>query len=204
GAGSLAVAAGVAAAAGIAPAAAADMPAPILKAPPAAGAFWISAEALVWATKGDHLPALVTTSPDGTPQSQAGVLGQPGTAVLFGSDDINDRFRAGARVRAGYWFDPQHTRGIELHAFMLDRDATKFALGSGGSPILAQPFTDAVSGEQKAFLTAFPGNFSGSVAIDDTSRLFGAGAAYRTELCRACAFGSVSGVVGYRYLHLRD
>src|SRR5262249_18903718 len=116
----------------------------------------------------------------------------------------NDRFRAGARVRAGYWFDPQHTRGIELHAFMLDRNATSFALSSGGSPILAQPFTNAVTGQPSAFLAAFPGSFSGSVAIDDSSRLFGAGAAYRTELCRTCAFGSVSGVVGYRCLHLRD
>jgi hypothetical protein len=188
-----------------APAGAADLPAPILKAPPpAGGAFWFSAEALAWASKGDHLPPLVTTSPAGTPRVQAGVLGQPGTAVLFGNDDVNDRFRAGARVRAGYWFDPQRTRGIELDAFMLDRSATKVALSSGAFPILAQPFTDAVSGAQNAALVAFPGSFSGLVAIDDTSRLFGAGAAYRTEFCRACGFGSVSGIVGYRYLRLRD
>src|SRR5262249_10604760 len=45
---------------------------------------------------------------------------------------------------------------------------------------------------------------AGSVAINDTSRLLGAGAAYRTEFCRSCAFGSVSGLIGYRFLRLRD
>src|SRR5262249_20067495 len=156
--------------------------APVLKAqPPAGGVFWISAEALAWAAKGDHLPPLVTTSPAGTPLAQAGVIGQSGTSVLFGNDDVSDRFRAGARVRAGYWFDPQRTRGIELYAFMLDRDATKLTFSSNTFAILAHPYTDAVSGLPSASLVAFPGTFSGSVAIDDTSRLFGAGAAYRTE-----------------------
>src|SRR5262249_31926970 len=151
--------------AGVAPTAAADLPpAPFLKAPPSAtGAFWISAEALIWSTKGDRLPPLVTTSPPGTPLPQAGVLGQPGTAVLFGNDDVNDRFRAGARVRAGYWFDPWRSRGIEVDAFVLDRGSTGFALRSAGSPILAHPFIDADSGVPRSFLVAFPGSLTGSI-----------------------------------------
>src|SRR5882757_945505 len=67
------------------PAAAADLP---LKARPAApadaGQFWAEMEYLAWSVKGDRLPPLVTTSPAGTPQAQAGILGPPSTTVLFG------------------------------------------------------------------------------------------------------------------------
>src|ERR1043165_2093799 len=73
------------------------------------GGFWIGAEYLNWTTKGDRLPALVTTSPAGTPAAQAGVLGAAGTEVLFGNESVQDSWRSGARVQGGYWFDPQHT-----------------------------------------------------------------------------------------------
>src|SRR5262249_8695129 len=145
-----------------------------------------------------------TTSPAGTPQAQAGVLGAPGTSVLFGGDSVNDRWRSGGRISAGYWLDPHRTAAVEASFFMFDRSSTGFATSSGGNPILAQPFTDATTGLQSARLVAFPGLTSGSIAIGETSRLLGAGAAYRTELCRTCALGSVSGLVGYRFLRLRD
>ena len=40
--------------------------------------WWASADYLMWWVQGNQLPALVTTGPG------AGVLGQPGTSVLFG------------------------------------------------------------------------------------------------------------------------
>jgi hypothetical protein len=190
----------------LAPAAAADLkPRPLLKAPPPTpSAFWIGAEYLLWSSKGDRLPPLVTTSPPGTPQALAGVLGAPGTTVLFGGDGSNDRWRSGARVRAGYWLDPQHSGAIEANVFILDRNSAGFAASSDGNPILAQPFVNALTGAQDASLIAFPGFSSGSIAINDPSRLFGAGIDYRTEICRSCTLGSVSGLVGYRFLWLRD
>jgi hypothetical protein len=194
-------------AASLAPAAAADLkPKPLLKAPAPAppSAFWIGAEYLLWSAKRDKLPPLVTTSPPGTPLAQAGVLGAPGTSVLFGDASTNDRWRSGARVRAGYWLDPQHSSGIEASVFILDRTSSGFAASSSGTPILAQPFIDASTGLPNAILIAFPGVSSGSIGISDPSRLFGAGADYRRELCRSCALGSVSALVGYRFLWLRD
>src|SRR5262245_31050548 len=192
---------------GLMPAGAADLPVKaIYKAPPPplSGGFWIGAEYLLWSAKGDKLPPLVTTSPAGTPAPLAGVLGTPGTSVLFGDSSVNDRWRSGVRVSAGYWFDPLHTTGIEANFFMLNPNSTGFAASSNGNAILARPFVDAITGLPAAQLIAFPGFSAGSVAINDTSRLLGAGAAYRTEFCRSCAFGSVSGLIGYRYLHLRD
>src|SRR4051812_18535863 len=81
---------------------AADMQArPVLKAPPPAAETWFAAEALAWWAKGDRPPPLVTTSPDGTPIFQAGVLGQPGTTILFGNQAVADDARAGVRISAG-------------------------------------------------------------------------------------------------------
>src|SRR5262249_58888944 len=87
---------------------------------------------------------------------------------------------------------------------MLGRTSTGFAASSNGNPILARPFLDATSGLQNSALIAFPGLTTGSVAMSDTSRLLGAGAAYRKEICRSCVLGSVSGLLGYRFLRLRD
>src|SRR5882757_3784944 len=110
-------------AAGCPQAEAADLTAkPILKAPPpppSVGGFWLGAEYLNWSIKGDKLPPLVTTSPPGTPIGQAGVLGAPGTSVLFGNGSTANGWRSGVRVRGGYWFDSQRTEGVEAQFFIL-------------------------------------------------------------------------------------
>jgi len=191
---------------GLPPAQAADFPAqPVFQPPPPppAGELWIGAEYLYWSAKGDKLPALVTTSPPGTPQAQAGLLGLPATSVLFGDKNVNDGWRPGVRARGGYWFDPQHIQGLEAQFFFLGTSTTGYANSSGGTPILAQPFIDAVTGPN-TLLVAFPGLVSGSIAISDSSRLYGAGAAYRRELCRSCGFGSISGLIGYRFMRLQE
>jgi hypothetical protein len=135
---------------------------------------------------------------------QAGVLGAAGTSVVFGNNTVNDHWRSGVRLSAGYWFDPLRSTGIEAQFFILGRQSTDFTASSGGNPILAQPFLNAFTGFPDTSLIAFPGVTSGSVAVHDTSRLLGAGAAYRMEFCRTCAFGSVGGLIGYRYLRLQD
>ena len=84
--------AALAATAGCDLAVAADLPV-ITKAAPLALAdpdrFWVGMDYLAWSVKGDRLPPLVTTSPAGTPLAQAGVLGPPGTTVLFGDSSVN-------------------------------------------------------------------------------------------------------------------
>src|SRR5258707_15873832 len=91
------------------PAAAADLP---LKArPPApadAGQFWVEMEYLAWSVKGDRLPPLVTTSPAGTPQAQAGILGPPSTTVLFGDSSVNGGWGPGGGAGARDRLAPPH------------------------------------------------------------------------------------------------
>jgi hypothetical protein len=189
---------------GLAQAAAADLPG-LPRAPaavaPAGGGFWIGAEFLYWSAKGDRLPPLVTTTtPGGT-----GILGSPGTALLFGNQTVNDDWRPGGRLQAGYWFDPDRKMGIEGHFFGLADSKTNFRASSTGAPGLAVPFFNISTNAPDALLVASgAGPLSGTVSFNETSRLLGAGMVFRGEICSTCAFGSVSGLVGYRYLHLRD
>src|SRR5262245_36117689 len=185
-------------------AAAADMPAKAPPPPPqAGGSFWAEAEYLYWQIKGDKLPALVTTGPD-TLLATAGVLGAPGTSVLFGQSTVNQDWRSGVRVRAGYWFDPGKTMGIEAHFFGLENASTDFFASSSTTPVLARPFFNTITNAQDSQLVAFPGFATGQVSVSETSNLLGAGIAFRKRLCEACALGPVSGIVGYRYLRLKD
>lgn len=38
---------------------------------------WVSAEYLLWWSKGNEIPPLVSSSPAGTPRADAGVIGSP-------------------------------------------------------------------------------------------------------------------------------
>jgi len=185
-------------------ASAADLPVKGPAPPPqAGGSFWAEAEYLYWQTKGDKLPALVTTGSSAV-LATAGVLGAPDTSVLFGQSTVNQDWRSGVRVRAGYWFDPARTVGIEAHFFGLENISTDFFASSNGEPVLARPFFNTTSNAQDAQLIAFPGLTAGQVSASETSHLLGAGIAFRKRLCDVCAVGPVTGIVGYRYLRLKD
>ena len=184
---------------------AADLPL-VTKAPPpplSGGSFWAEVDYLAWTVKGDKLPPLVTTSVAGTPLAQAGVLGVPGTSVLFGDSTTNDKWRSGLRAQLGYWFDSQHKAGIEGSFFGLEQASTGFSASSSGTPILARPFFDASLNQQAATLIAFPGLVAGSVSINETSRLYGAGILYRQEI-GSWGAERFSVLAGYRYLHASD
>jgi Putative beta barrel porin-7 (BBP7) len=193
----------VAAACHSAPAAAAELPLPT-KAPPAAQdetPFWADMDYLEWSVSGDKLPPLVTT---GTPpQATAGVLGAPGTAILFGNSTVNSDWRPGGQINGGYWFDPGHTSGVELNVFGLADTTANFAASSSGSPILARPFTDATTGLPNTLLIAFPGFLAGSVSVSDRSSLFGAGAFYRQDI-GTWSGERISALIGYRFLYESD
>jgi hypothetical protein len=171
--------------------------------PAGPGQLWLSMEYLAWSVSGDKLPALVTTSPPGTAQASAGILGIAGTSVLFGDSTVDGDWRSGGRVSGGYWFDRGHTSGVEVSFFGLERASTGFNANSGSFPILARPFTDAATGQQNANLIAFPGFLSSSVTASETSNLLGADAVYRRDIGY---FGRehLSALFGCRFLYASD
>lgn len=183
---------------------AADLP---LKAPPkipnSGNLFWAEVDYLAWSVKGDRPPPLVTASPAGTPLAQAGVIGAPATTVRFGDANVNGGWRSGGRLQAGYWFDPSRSKGVEVSLFDLQDASTGFAANSGTNAILAQPFFNALTNQQNAALVSFPGLLTGAIAVNETSRLLGAGALYRQDI-GSWGGQRISALIGYRYLHASD
>jgi hypothetical protein len=168
-----------------------------------AGRFWVEADYLLWRVRGDSLPPLVTTSPQGTARADAGVLSNPGTTTLFGNSTVNNDWRSGGRIQAGYWLDSEQKWGIEANFFMLDDADANFSAASNGNPILARPFFNAITNHPDAELIAFPGVATGQISIRETSTLLGTGVWLRRNLCCGECY-RLDALVGYRYLHLGD
>jgi hypothetical protein len=162
--------------------------------------FWVSADYLLWWTKDERLPALVTVGAvrDAVP----GALGQPGTQVLFGGD-INTPVQSGGRFRGGYWFTPDQTIGLDGTFFFLGEQATHFGVVSDGVPVLARPFVNAVSNRQDADLVAFPRLQSGGVTASLLSRFWGIDTNLRSMLFRGPSY-QVSVLGGFRFLDLNQ
>lgn len=146
------------------------------------GYTWIRADYLFWWTKGVELPPLVTTGVNQT-ASQAGVLAQPGTTVLLGNQSVINDQRNGGRFKAGYWRDQGRMVGIEGEYLFLSNEDFGFTQTSPGTPILARPFTNALTGAQDSELVAFPGIVAGTVSSAVESTLNSAGARFRFNAC---------------------
>lgn len=185
---------------------------------------YISLDALLWFVQTDHLPALVTTSPIGTPQNEAGVLGLSSTTVLFGNQSVNGQMRPGGRVQGGVWLDPLQTVAVEGHYYALATASTNyfasgtFAPGPSGGPILARPFFDdnPTVNAQSSALVAYP-NFqlppffdlrpfvlNGSIQIRESSNLQSAGAGGRFGLNAPDAQVRWTGWAGWRYFNMNE
>ncbi len=162
--------------------------------------WWFSSEYLLWWIKASPTPPLVTTSPVGTPRSLAGVL--PGAGVLLGGD-LDSSSHSGLRFTLGYWFDCDRTIGLEGSYFFLGERSVNFANASTGTPILARPFFNAVTGLEDSELVAFPNVLAGGVQVTASSRLTGADLNLRTNLWRGCCW-RIDWLTGFRYLSLDE
>ena len=100
------------------------------------GKFWVRPEYLLWWERGFSTPPLVTTSPSGTSQSDAGILGMPGTTILAGNDVEGNGARSGERISLGYWLDPCREYGIEAIYNGLGQQTWQSAFDSTTTPIL--------------------------------------------------------------------
>ncbi len=162
--------------------------------------WWIGVDYLLWWTKGDRLPVLITSGAPNDPLP--GALGQPGTQTLFGGD-YNSRVRSGVRLRGGYWFTPDQTFGMDATFFFLGGQSASFYDSSNGDPVLARPFFNVNTGHEDAFLVAYPGQQSGAITAALSTRLWGADADLRGMLFRGVSY-QVNLLGGFRFLALHD
>lgn len=164
------------------------------------------AEYLLWFTKGDPTPALATTSPAGTARANAGVLGQGGTTILFGDENMNDSSRSGVRVGLGLGLTPCFA--IEMDYIKLGNEVERFSQNGADGSILARPFFNATTGLQDSNVLTLPGQLSGSLDINATNSFESAGIYGRTPVCDLCGIcgpmGQVDLIAGYRYARLMD
>ena len=183
---------------------------------------FVSLDALGWWVRGDSLPPLVTTSPIGTPQNLAGVLGQADTTVLFGNQTVNGGIRPGGRVQGGVWIDPYQTWAVEGHYYALATQTANYyahSVFSGGStsdPILARPFFNDAPGvdAQSSVIVAFPNfilsplippiNVDGSAQIKETSNIQSAGGVVRWSPMMYTNPFRISFSGGYRFFALNE
>lgn len=174
-------------------------------APCSAGPVWVSAEYIMWWRSGIELPPLVTTSPDGTPQGDAGILGLSTTTVLFGNEVEEYPTRPGGRVSMGIWTSPEQCTAFGGRFYWSGDADINYAASSDGSTILAIPFTDASVNpfEQNARLIGFPATFSGDLSIDINSELLGGDAFARMQWCQM-HWGRIDFVAGYQYARLNE
>jgi hypothetical protein len=169
-------------------------------APPPWGTPWyVRAEYLALWAKGNRVPALLTTSPTGTPRTDAGVLGVPGTDILVGDERVDDGPRAGGRLTFGRWFDAAQTFALEARWWTVAEARNDgFSANSLGDPILARPLFNTETGAEDAQLIAFPNVVTGSIRMHTGSEMHSAELLARGNWLRGTR-GFIDGLVGYRY-----
>jgi hypothetical protein len=163
---------------------------------------WATVEYLLWWRRGQNFPPLVTTSPPGTAQGDAGVL--PDATVLFGNEAIGEEARPGGRVSIGGWLNDCRTCGVEGRFFVLSEGQFSFAADSNTFPILARPFRDPVTMTQEATLLAFPGfTGPGNVNITGNSNVLGGDFLYRWQAAQSITT-KMDFLVGYQFSRIDE
>lgn len=166
--------------------------------------MWFRADYLLWQINGSDIPALVTSSPAGTPLAQAGVLGDPSTTILSGSDEINDGWRSGFALSGGYLFDPCRGLSVVGDYFNAGRDSYGYVTGPNTGDVISRPFYNSETGMNDNELVDVPNELAGRVRVASYEDFQGAGLGLQKCLWNCCdpcsgRETSLALVGGYRY-----
>lgn len=183
--------------------------------------YFASAEYLLWFTDRMDAPPLVTTAPlpgGGVLPPNFGLIGAPGTQVLYGNGPIGTSFRMGGRFTGGVWLDCEQTCGVEGSFFFLGRNGQQVVFSSQVFPVLFRPFIqqNPPSGPNYQ-IVAFPPGYTqnglpfpdqtGSVSVRTATGIWG------TEInARECFLAQntpaggfrIDLFAGFRYLGMDD
>jgi Putative beta barrel porin-7 (BBP7) len=170
--------------------------------------LYASGEYLLWWIRDSNFPVLATTGPfklnpagSTSPFSGgAGVLGAPGTVVLFGGEVDNEE-RSGGRFTLG-GFLPHSKLGWEVGGFFLGERSVNFQASSATS-VIARPFFNLATGREDVQTTALPGISAGTLTIQAPSKLSGIDANLQCLVCCDC-WHNVRLLGGFRYLNLQE
>jgi hypothetical protein len=169
--------------------------------------MWGSGEYLLWWVKGQPLPPLLTTSSAGTSDTQVGVLGTPGTSILYGNNSVSGGAHSGGRFTLGCWLDDCQRWGVGAGVFFLGDSPSNFQANSSGDPLLARPIYDVTFPGQAAQILAFPNIATGGVDVSTSTSLVGANLFLTHALCCNLECGQgyrLDCLAGFRFLKMRD
>jgi Putative beta barrel porin-7 (BBP7) len=146
--------------------------------------FWIDVEHIAWKVRSMPIPfPLVVASPP----AAGGVLGQEGTRVLFGDENVDyGSYFNVLRLTGGFWCGCDRNCGLELSGFIQEArsEVADFHVPITGRQVLARPLIDALTGQASSVLVAFPGQFGGDVFVNARLKMGGAEA----NLLKSCVY----------------
>jgi hypothetical protein len=181
--------------------------------PPGCGplmALWyrmrVRAEVPIYWRRDQGPPALVTTSPTGTPADIAGELGQATTDILFGNGTLSNDATAGIRLTFNTWLGPRKCYGLTLRYWNTGDQNLSSTFNSTDFDILARPFFNTTvtgSEEQDTQLVAFPGESTGNLQIDTESAVGGLDFYLRRELY-SDRFNRLEWLWGYQHASVEE
>ncbi len=128
---------------------------------------WFRPEALLWWSKSSPLPIPIVTAGN-LNDPIPGALGQPGTSVLLGNQNIGLPSQGGGRITFGFTFDAEQSWGIEGTYFYLSNPTVTqgvYSNGGQGSALLAFPYYNPLNGTESASPIAYPGSFAGNAVV---------------------------------------
>jgi len=167
--------------------------------------LWLKAEALYWWTKAAPVPVpLVTLGDPGDPIP--GALGQPGTSLLMGNQDVTLPGRGGGRFTLGFTLDPEQVAAFEAAYFFVGTSSASqnvFSDGSPASSLLAIPFFDPIAGGESATFLSRPTVFAGSALLTVDSFFQRADANLLVNFQNSAGW-RFDALGGFRYLNLQE
>jgi hypothetical protein len=165
--------------------------------------FWVVGEYLMWFTKGNQLPPLLTAG--SISDNLPGALGQPGTSILYGGGNVSTGLSSGGRLRGGLWFGDDRVFGVDATFFFLAPTTNNSSFNSPSNQVLALPYFDTLTtpAQANATILSYPGQSSATFTAAVKNSLWGADTDFRLAFWRSYQV-QASFLAGFRYLQLND
>ncbi|HEY1187335.1 MAG TPA: BBP7 family outer membrane beta-barrel protein, partial [Gemmata sp.] len=165
-----------------------------------AAASWVRGDWLFWGFRKTPVPVLVAT---GNPNLPNPAIPGRGNFTPLGAGPRDLGQFNGVRLTVGHWFDRDGEFGAEFSGFVFGREGSALTFSDRtGSPVVSSPVI-GITGAPAAYDFAFPGRFTGALAVQTATQLY---AGEANLLHRWYGNGRVSfdTMLGYRYLQFNE
>ena len=169
--------------------------------------YWATSEYLMgWIKDGPNSVPLIARGSLADPLPSA--LGQPGTEILAGGDQVDYGILHGGRVSVGKWIDPCQTFGLEAEGFLMSKSspASSFSSISSDTTSLSVPIQLTDGTETSIFaLVNTPGTSlpDEQLSVEYSSQFWGAQGNLIFNQQRTCNW-NVDGLLGFKHLNLNE